>query len=46
MRRPIVIALLALGTIAGYGSGLAHMCAWHHSHCSSCPHHEAPPGER
>lgn len=28
MMRKIVIGLLALGTIAGFGSGIAH---WHHA---------------
>jgi hypothetical protein len=41
MRRRIVIALLALGTVAGYGSGIAHVV--HHGHCHAaageCPRH-------
>jgi hypothetical protein len=33
MRRPLLIALLAFGAVAGYASGFAHLhhwCAWHH----------------
>jgi hypothetical protein len=36
MRRPILIALLSFGVLAGYGSGVAHVlhhhhaCGWHH----------------
>jgi hypothetical protein len=37
MRRTIVIALLALGTAVGYGSGIAHM-VHHHAHAEGCPH--------
>jgi hypothetical protein len=32
MRRRILIALLAVGTVAGYGSAFAHLCRareWH-----------------
>jgi len=36
MRRRIVIALLALGTIAGYGSGIAHAV---HMHRARWAHH-------
>jgi hypothetical protein len=39
MRRRIVIALLALGTVAGYGSGIAHLAHGHHGPCSGW-HHE------
>ena len=39
MKRRIVIALLALGTVAGYSAGFAHMHACHHEHCGSCPSH-------
>jgi hypothetical protein len=42
MRRRIVIALLALGTVVGYGSGIAHAVRWHcvhHAHCAGW-HHE------
>jgi hypothetical protein len=38
MRRKIVIALLAFGTIAGYGSGIAHAVHHHHSHCAGWSH--------
>jgi hypothetical protein len=41
MRRPIVIALLAFGTVAGYASGFAHMHAWRHAHCA-CADQESP----
>jgi hypothetical protein len=43
MRRRIVIALLALGTVAGYGSGIAHMAYGHGRHggeCCSGWHHD------
>lgn len=30
MRRRIVIALLALGVVGGYGSGIAHVVHHHH----------------
>jgi hypothetical protein len=33
MRRKITIALLALGTLTGYGSSLAHVV---HRHCAEC----------
>jgi hypothetical protein len=33
MRRKIVIALLATGTILGYGSGIAHAVHAHRAHC-------------
>jgi hypothetical protein len=26
------MGLLALGVVAGYGSGFAHLCAWHRHH--------------
>jgi hypothetical protein len=35
MRRRIVIALLALGTVAGYGSAIAHAAHHHHASCGS-----------
>jgi hypothetical protein len=38
MRRRIVIALLALGTVVGYGSGIAHAVRWHHAHAGECSH--------
>jgi hypothetical protein len=43
MRRRIVIALLALGTVVGYGSGIAH--ALHHAHhaCGDWHHETTPP---
>ena len=34
MRRKITIALLALGTFLGYGSGIVH--AVHHHHAAQC----------
>jgi hypothetical protein len=33
MRRRIAIALLALGTVLGYGSGIARL-VYGHSHCA------------
>jgi hypothetical protein len=49
MRRRIVIGLLALGTVVGYGSGIAHAVHMHRAHangeqCSGWHHHgeEAP----
>ncbi len=39
MRRKIVIALLALGTVVGYGSGIAHAVRHHHAQCAGW-HHE------
>jgi hypothetical protein len=33
MRRKIVIALLATGTVLGYGSGIAHAVHMHRAHC-------------
>ena len=46
MRRNLLIALLALGTVVGFGSGFAHLHAWRHhgGHARSwCEHH---PGHR
>jgi hypothetical protein len=45
MRRRIVIALLALGTVAGYGSAIAHAAHHRHASCGSCDgwHHGEPP---
>lgn len=42
MRRRIVIALLALGTVAGYGSGIAHAVHAHRMHAGQCAgwHHD------
>jgi len=34
MRRRIVIVLLALGTVVGYGSGIAHAVHAHHARCA------------
>jgi hypothetical protein len=34
MRRRFAIALLALGTVLGYGSGIAHVVHHHHHPCS------------
>jgi hypothetical protein len=36
MKRRIVIGLLALGVVAGYGTAFAHVHAWRHAHCG-CP---------
>jgi hypothetical protein len=36
MRRRIVITLLALGTVVGYGSGIAHAVHAHHMHQAQC----------
>jgi hypothetical protein len=33
MRRTIAIAFLALGTVFGYASGIAHLVRAHHAHC-------------
>jgi hypothetical protein len=35
MRRHLLIVALAFGTLAGYGSGIAHL-VHHHHHCG-CP---------
>jgi hypothetical protein len=32
MRRPLLIALLALGTVAGFTAGFAHLHHRHHDH--------------
>ena len=37
MKRNIVIALLALGTAVGFGSGFAHLRHANHDH-RDCPH--------
>jgi hypothetical protein len=39
MRRKIVIALLAFGTFAGYGSGIAHLVHGHADWRGECCHH-------
>ncbi|HLK37228.1 MAG TPA: hypothetical protein VKU41_10790 [Polyangiaceae bacterium] len=41
MRRRMVIALLAVGTVVGYASGFAHMA--HHHGRTCCPHHAESP---
>jgi hypothetical protein len=41
MRRKITIALLALGTFVGYGSGIAHAVHHHHAECAGW-HSDAP----
>jgi len=38
MRRRIVIAFLALGTVVGYGSGIAHAVHAHRAHCAGWHH--------
>ncbi|MGE0789203.1 MAG: hypothetical protein AB7S26_26250 [Sandaracinaceae bacterium] len=30
MKRRLLIALFALGTVAGFGSGISSMACWHH----------------
>jgi hypothetical protein len=42
MRRRIVIALLALGTVAGYGSAIAHAAHHRHASCAGWHHGDAP----
>jgi hypothetical protein len=34
MQRRMIIAFLTLGTLVGYGSGLAHFARAHHAHCA------------
>jgi hypothetical protein len=43
MRRRIAIALLALGTVLGYGSGIARLVHGYHGHCADAcrGHHQA-----
>jgi hypothetical protein len=41
MRRRITIAVLALGAIVGYGSGIAHILHAHHAGCSDYHHGRA-----
>jgi hypothetical protein len=43
MRRNIAIALLALGTVLGYGSGIAHVACHHHHACSGWHGQDSPP---
>ncbi len=38
MKRKIVMALLALGVVGGYGSGLAHALHHHHAACAGWQH--------
>ncbi|MGD0525009.1 MAG: hypothetical protein ABSE49_07690 [Polyangiaceae bacterium] len=46
MRRKITIALLALGTVVGYGSTLAHAVHHHrHADCAGWSSHPGPSGE-
>jgi hypothetical protein len=33
MRRPILMGLLAIGTVVGFGSGFRHMAAYRHGDC-------------
>lgn len=35
MRRRIEIVLLLVGTLLGYGSGIAHVAHAHHAHCAA-----------
>ncbi len=47
-RRNIAIALLALGTVLGYGSGIAHvahMACHHHDACGGWHGHESSPDD-
>lgn len=46
MRRRLLIALFAVGTVAGFGSGLAHLC-WHAHHAHrTCPHADRSSGKK
>jgi hypothetical protein len=38
MKRKIIMALLALGVVAGYGSGIAHAVHHHHEACTGWQH--------
>lgn len=40
MKRRIVIALLALGVVGGYGTGIAHVVHHHHAACAGWHEHE------
>jgi hypothetical protein len=44
MRQRILVALLCLGTLAGYGSGIASVIAHHHHHhaCGVAPREPSP----
>jgi hypothetical protein len=46
MRRNLLIAVLALGTVLGYASGFAHLHGWRHGgHARAwCDHGHRPPG--
>jgi len=39
MKRRLLIALFAVGTVVGFGSGFAHLC-WHAHH--GCARDKAP----
>ena len=39
MKRRIVIALLTLGVVGGYGSALAHWAHHHHAACAGWHEH-------
>ena len=41
MRRRLLIALFAVGTVVGFGSGFAHLCHAHHA-WHGCAHEKAP----
>jgi hypothetical protein len=43
MRHRIVIALLTLGVIGGYGSGIAHLVHHHHMQTACAGWHGAEP---
>ncbi len=42
MKRRIVIALLALGVVGGYGSGIASAVHHHHPACAGWQHSPQP----
>ncbi|MEI6225965.1 MAG: hypothetical protein WCS72_14535 [Deltaproteobacteria bacterium] len=46
MRRTFLIVILALGTVGGFASGIAHHHAWRHGgHArSGCEHGHRPQG--
>jgi len=41
MRRSLAIVLLAVGTLVGYGSGIAHALHAHHT-CAGWHHEQTP----
>ena len=44
MKRKLLIALFAFGTVAGFGSGIASMACWHsraHERRAACERHVA-----